>query len=107
MDEYYWDIDIVERMIMWSPLTIFIFVQWARWAMWTMVAKTCMDYTQAMAKHSDWPIMICICGQIFQLAHCNMEPRQLTCAMVDKLSPNIEQFNDIACHASMNEQSSL
>ena len=45
-------------------------------------------------------------GQRFRLAHCDMEPRHLTRAMVNKLSPNVEQFNNIAHHASMNEQGS-
>jgi hypothetical protein len=34
-------------------------------------------------------------GQRFRLAHHDMEPRDLTCATVDKLSPNVEQLSDV------------
>ena len=96
MDEHYRDIDVVER-IMRSPPTLFIFAQWA---MWTMVAKSCVGQTRGMAKHSDWAIAISVATDSgWPIAIWSL-------GTVDKLSPNVEHLNDVASHASTNEQGS-
>jgi hypothetical protein len=78
---------MMERMITQSPQTLFIFALWASGPGGQWLQKK----------------LCAIRGQRFRLAHRDMKPRPLPCAVVDKLLPNVEPLNDVAHHASTNE----